>query len=193
VNGTSTNHEKVIASHFINFQTLIKDGPFYTGSKLDLDNNTRSRDEVEHIDGINDNLKRYSDRYLKKIKIGPSIDDHPYAIEFFPQELYKVMGVDEKKKKKLLNISKLRNSKELLQSLDSTEIAKSMSEKLQNIADDENDGTDGNSKEAEVPEFEDNDDEFDDEDDDDDYNAEKYFDDGEDLGDIDDYDDEAAF
>ena len=148
------------------------------------------RSEIKDAEGINDGLKRYSDKYVKKRKISPSIDDHPYAIEFFPSELYKVMGVDEGKKKKLLTLSKLRNSKEVLESLENDDIGKSMLERLKNIAEDENEDT--NTKE-DVPEFEENDDEFDDEDDDDDYNAEKYFDDGEDFGDADDFDDEAAF
>lgn len=184
VNGDATKREKVIASHFINFQTTIKDGPFYTGSNLD---DSKVKNEVDE-DGINDGLKRYSDRYLKKRKIGPSIDDHPYAIEFFPQELYKVMGVDDKKKKKLLSLSKLKNSKELLDKLNNDDIGASMLEKLKEMAEDEDE-----KEEEPQPEFEENlDDEFE-EDDDDDYNAEKYFDDGEDFGDADDYNEEAEF
>ncbi|KAH3673184.1 hypothetical protein WICMUC_003802 [Wickerhamomyces mucosus] len=185
VNGLATNLEKITATHFINFQSSVRDGPFFTGSNLD--SNKKSNLDIND-GGINDGLKRYSDKYMKKRKIGPSIDDHPYVIEFFPQELYKVMGVDDKKKKKLLNLSKLKNSKELLEKLENNEV--SMLEQLKNSLNDDDDGKDDDEPQ---PEFDENiDDEFE-EDEDDDYNAEKYFDDGEDFGDLDDYDDEAAF
>lgn len=182
VNGNASKIEKIFAGHFINFQSTVKDGPFYTGSNLELDSKDKSEIDEE---GINDGIKRYSDRYIKKRKIGRSIDEHPYVIEFFPQELYKVMGVDDKKKKKLLSLSKLKNSKEVIDNLEND--GNSILERLKDMAEDEE-----NEKEEE-PEPEENlDDEFEEEDDDD-YNAEKYFEDGEDFGDEDDYNDEAAF
>lgn len=183
VNGTITPLEKTIGSRFVNFGNLIKDGPFYTGSNLE------SGKKVE-VEGINDGLKRYGDRYLKKRRIGLSIDDHPYAIQFFPEELYKAMGVDDKRKKKLLNLSgNLQNKL-----MDSLEESKSLLEQLKSSLDDDEKEEDIKANGAgAVDEDEENlDDEFE-EDDDDDYNAEKYFDDGEDFGDLDDFDDEAAF
>ncbi|CAM9015493.1 unnamed protein product [Wickerhamomyces anomalus] len=186
-NGTIENEKpvkKIFAGHFINFQNSIKDGPFYTGSNLELDSNSKDKSEIDE-EGINDGIKRYSDRYIKKRKIGRSIDEHPYVIEFFPQELYKVMGVDDKKKKKLLSLSKLKNSKEVIDNLEND--GNSILERLKGMAEEEENEKD------EEPEPEENlDDEFEEEDDDD-YNAEKYFDDGEDFGDEDDYNDEAAF
>ncbi|CDR37620.1 CYFA0S01e13476g1_1 [Cyberlindnera fabianii] len=187
VNGPLTDKEKVAASHYISFQNTLRDGPFFTGDSLDVED-VKSKLEISE-DGINDGLKRYSDRYLKKRKIGPSIDDHPYKIEFFPQELYKVMGVDDKKKKKLLAISQVTNSKDVLLKLENDDLAHSIAEKLKNVADDD----DEKEEEPKEPVEENWDDEFEDEDDDDDYNAEKYFDDGEEFGDEDDYNDEAAF
>ncbi|CCH43573.1 DNA-directed RNA polymerase III subunit [Wickerhamomyces ciferrii] len=185
VNGNSSKLEKIVASHFLNFQTTVKDGPFYTGSNLEIEN-TKGKTEIDE-EGINDGLKRYSDRYRKKRKIGRSIDEHPYVIEFFPQELYKVMGVDDKKKKKLLSLAKLKNSKEVLDNLDNPAIGESILEKLKDMAEDEDD------KEEPDPEPEENfDDEFE-SDDDDDYNAEKYFEDGDDFAEEDDFNDEAAF
>lgn len=187
MNGNPSKIEKIYAGHFINFQRTVKDGPFFTGSNLELDSDGKGKTEIDE-DGINDGLKRYSDRYIKKRKIGRSIDEHPYVIEFFPQELYKVMGVDDKKKKKLLSLSKLKNSKEVINNLENDEAQNSLLERLKDVADD-----DENEKEEPEPEPEENlDDEFEEEDDDD-YNAEKYFEDGEDFGDEDDYNDEAAF
>lgn len=151
---------------------------------MELDSNSKDKSEIDE-EGINDGIKRYSDRYIKKRKIGRSIDEHPYVIEFFPQELYKVMGVDDKKKKKLLSLSKLKNSKEVIDNLEND--GNSILERLKGMAEEEE------NKKDEEPEPEENlDDEFEEEDDDD-YNAEKYFDDGEDFGDEDDYNDEAAF
>ncbi len=151
---------------------------------MELDSNSKDKSEIDE-EGINDGIKRYSDRYIKKRKIGRSIDEHPYVIEFFPQELYKVMGVDDKKKKKLLSLSKLKNSKEVIDNLEKD--GNSILERLKGMAEEEENEKD------EEPEPEENlDDEFEEEDDDD-YNAEKYFDDGEDFGDEDDYNDEAAF
>jgi DNA-directed RNA polymerase III subunit RPC7 len=184
VNGSMADEEKIISSHFINFKTNVRDGPFYTGDSLEVN---KSKKHEIHEDGLNDGLKRYSDRYLKKRSIGHSIDDHPYSIEFFPQELYRVMGVDDQKKKKLLQLSKLRSSKQVLESLNNDEIGNTILEKLKEMADVDDE------KDDERDEIEENlDDEFEEEDDDD-YNAEKYFDDGEDFGDEDDYNDEAAF
>lgn len=158
VNGVSTDFEQRAALNFINFKNTINDGPFFTGLTI--------KEEIN--DGIKDGLKRYSDRYVKKRKHNPSINDHPYNIKFFPNELYKVMGINENKKLNL-NLNKV-----------------DIFEKLKSF----NDEDDSKVVEEEVEE---NDDEFEEEDDDDDYNAEKYFDDGEDFGDVDDYDDEAAF
>lgn len=185
VNGEMTNTEKVTASHLINFAATVRDGPFYAGDSLEA--TTPARREVSE-DGINDGLKRYSDRYVKKRTIGHSIDDHPYSIEFFPAELYKVMGVDDKKKKKLLQLSKLHNSQQVLDTLNNDVIGTTILDKLKQMADDEDEKDEQDAADAE----EHLDDEFEEEEDDD-YNAEKYFDDGEDFGDEDDYNDEAAF
>lgn len=189
VNGTMSDVEKVKASHFINFSALVSDGAFYTGDSLEVEAGN-AKSEISE-DGINDGLKRYSDKYLKKRKIGHSIDEHPYSIEFFPQELYRVMGVDDKKKRKLLQLSKLKSSKQVLDNLNNDEISKTIMDKLKEMADVEDEKDEAH--ERNNNEFEDHlDDEFE-EDDDDDYNAEKYFEDGEDFGDEDDYNDEAAF
>lgn len=191
VNGIPMKFEKVFASHFISFQAEVKDGPFYTGSSLDFEGSKVKKLEIDE-DGINDGLKRYSDKYLKKRKIGRSIDEHPYNIEFFPQELYKVMGVDDKKKKKLLSISQLKNSSEVLQLIENDTNSKDMLleklKELESVAEDDTSATKNNDDANEVED----DDEFEDEDDDDDYNAEKYFDDGDEFGDEDDYNDQEA-
>ncbi|KAH3687209.1 hypothetical protein WICPIJ_001804 [Wickerhamomyces pijperi] len=202
VNGTLTSIEKIVARRFINFGNLVRDGAFYTGSSLEFEQSKEKEKggaavkkiEIDE-DGVNDGLKRYSDRYLKKRKIGPSVDDHPYNVGFFPEELYKVMGLDVKKRKKL-RVTGLKTKDGLLGELQSEEGQKALLERLkQSLADDDDkeDEKEKDGKAAVEDEEENMDDEFDDEDDDDDYNAEKYFDDGEDFGDLDDFDEEAAF
>ena len=143
-----------------------------------------------------DGIERYSDRYLKKRKIGTSIDEHPYHLEVFPRELYNVMGID---KKKLLVISEFNNKDDIFTGGKQDENAGlSMIEKWKQLAEDEDDDNDEeNEKNKENGGGdEDVDEDFEEEeDDDDDYNAEKYFNDGDDdeYGDEDDMGDEPAF
>ena len=33
--------------------------------------------------------------YHKKRKVGRSVDEHPYVVDFFPKELYPAMGIKE--------------------------------------------------------------------------------------------------
>nr|CAI6665738.1 ADM_HP1_G0043040.mRNA.1.CDS.1 [Saccharomyces cerevisiae] len=78
---------------------------------IDQQENSKSGKRKPNIildeDDTNDGIERYSDKYLKKRKIGISIDDHPYNLNLFPNELYNVMGIN---KKKLLAISKFNNA-----------------------------------------------------------------------------------
>ncbi|ODV83963.1 hypothetical protein CANARDRAFT_236738 [[Candida] arabinofermentans NRRL YB-2248] len=175
INGPITNLEDEAAKQFTNFAELMKNGSFYTGT-------------LES--GVNDGLKRYSDKYRKTVKTGRSIDEHPFVAEFFPEELHQVfMGKNKDKKKKSLAISNYtkgvdKDMAELIK-LSEEDKQKNLMERLNNV--------DENEEENEVDaEEEEEDDEFE-EDDDDDYNAEKYFDDGDDYGDDDGGDEEAAF
>lgn len=177
-----TTTEKDSALQSISFQQRMKDGTFYTGSLFDaIDTKPSTKRTNTQPDGI----ERYSDRYKKVKKIGKTIKDHPYQLEFFPPELYLVMGVTGKQKKKMLDLSTFKANGGL-KSFDSKSTESALLDKLNGVEEvDEKDDKDENASEDEV------DDEFE-EDDDDDYNAEKYFDDGdEDAGDDD--GDEAAF
>lgn len=186
VNGQLTDMETDAASQSIAFAQLMADGPFYTGSIADAKQGRKSTTNTMAADGI----QRYLDRYKKVKKIGRTIEEHPYQLEFFPDELYSVMGILNKQKKKLLALSTFKSNgglKEYNVNDTDEDQAKSIMDKMKDLAEEMEDGKD---EEEEEPE-EDVDDEFE-EDDDDDYNAEKYFDDGdEDVGDGD--DDEAHF
>ncbi|SGZ51132.1 CIC11C00000002324 [Sungouiella intermedia] len=178
VHGPLAPYEQNAAKQAVAFAKLMYDGPFYTGSPED-----------EGVSSSADSIQRYSDRYKKVKKVGRSIDEYPYQLEFFPEELYSVMGISKKKKKLLLSSYKVDGGLTEFNGNEAEDTAQSMLEKLKSLAEDlDADPSQQNEEEAEEDDF---DDEFE-EDDDDDYNAEKYFDGGDDdMGD--DGDDEAAF
>lgn len=186
INAPLSSKEKDEAIQSINFSLLVLDGPFYTGNSTDDKLKTTSQ---THSDGI----ERHSDKYKKVKKIGSTIEDHPYNLDLFPQELHPVMGVSKKKK---IGVSSYKSTNEMNNGIsghmfmeENDDKSKLVLEQLKEMADDLD------VKEEEELILEDDEDEVEDEfedDEDDDYNAEKYFDDG-----IDDYgdagDDEAAF
>lgn len=184
VHNELTSVEKDSATQTISFQQRMRDGTFYTGSLFDASEDFAAKGK-KRTNTQPDGIERYSDRYKKVKKIGKTIKDHPYQLEFFPQELYSVMGVTGKQKKKMLDFSTFKSNGGL-KNFDKATDSDILFDKLNNVEEtEEKDEKDEDASEEEV------DDEFE-EDDDDDYNAEKYFDDGdEDAGDDD--GDEAAF
>ncbi|ODQ64516.1 III, C31 subunit of DNA-directed RNA polymerase [Nadsonia fulvescens var. elongata DSM 6958] len=204
--------ERRSAAQFIEFTNDVRDGPLYTGQLVSSSTDTKKATIMVEIDLPKDGIRRYSDRYMKKRKIGRSIDEHPYHLPFFPVELYSVMGVkgvnsDNKvKKTKRLDITKFTT--ELLRTellggddddVDVAELKRAGLQALKALDDPNGPTGQGASKEDENEDNEPEDDDevddmddMDDEDDDDDYNAEKYFDDGEGMDD-DDGNDEAAY
>lgn len=186
IHGALSESEKSIAKHLIAFSNLLLNGPFYTGSSTDP--------TTEQSTTAPDGIQRHSDKYKKIKKIGRTIEEHPYQLELFPDELYSVMGISNKQKKKLLSLSSYKADGGLKefnvnQPEDQTE---SMLEKLKSMAETLDADPNSNQQNEELEEEDDAEDDFDDDDDDDDYNAEKYFDDGEDDMN-DEPDDEAAF
>lgn len=180
VHGPLSPHEEEVARQSLAFSRLMYDGPFYTGSAK-----AERTAQPEPI-------QRYSDRFKKVKKVGRSVDEYPYQLEFFPEELFSVMGITKQKKKLLLSSYRADGGVKQFDVDENGDTALSMLEKLRNLAEDLDANPNheqNNDEEAE----EDVDDNFDeDEEDDDDYNAEKYFEDGDDdVGD--DGDDEAAF
>lgn len=197
VNNPISSKDRSLAVRYIKLGQVIRDGPFYTGAiSLATDDSEadgrKGKKTLIEEEGRKDGIERYSDRFLKKRKIGASIDDHPFHLEVFPKELFNVMGIN---KKKLLSISKFDNTDNIFTGGAQDEnAAMNMLEKLKALAEDEDDegGKDeegGKEEEALDEDFEE------DEDDDDDYNAEKYFNDGDDdeYGGEEDYGDEPAF
>ncbi|CAI5755558.1 unnamed protein product [Candida verbasci] len=202
VNGDITEMEQDIAKQSITFANLMSEGAFYTGDLMDIKEKEKEKTKLSTTYQTNDDgIERYSDRYKQTKKIGRTIEEHPYNLEFFPEELYSVMGITNKNKKKLLALSKFKSkgglreflSDEKQEDLKDEEKVKQLQQQMLNMIEDDNKKDDGEEEKEE--EEEDVDDEYEDEDDDDDdYNAEKYFDDGDDDdGNEDGGDDEAAF
>ena len=178
VHGPLSPCEESSAKQALALAKLLIDGPFYTGSAHSAE--AQSGDSIE----------RYSDRYKRVKKVTRSIDEYPYQLEHFPEELFSVMGISNKKKKLLLSAYKTDGGLALLDVPADGDSAEAMLEKLKSLAEDLDADPNAQQNEEENEE-EDFDDEFEEEDDDD-YNAEKYFDDGDDdMGDDD--DGEAAF
>lgn len=201
INGAPTARELRRIRTFSNLVANMKTSSFYSGNFDTL--KKRKGAATDHLEGgVNDGIKRYSDKYRKRIKIGRAIADHPFQHALFPSELQSVLGVRKKgSRAKTLNVSAYSNSQingDLEKNLDKLmsekkEILDRLNDMEANASivgindDDDNNGSDQSEENV--------DDEFED-DDDDDYNAEKYFDDGDDYdgGDGDDAgDDEAAF
>ena len=179
VNNPVSRSERKVAMVYINHTDGVKNGPFYTGAVGEASAGSSGESSgAVHDDGI----ERYSDRYLKKRKIGVSIDDHPFHLALFPKELYSVMGIN---KKKLLNIRKANSSGAALFTGegDDNALGLNMLEKLKQLAEDvdDEDEKDENALRNRDDDISDNDyDEEEDEEDGNDYNAEAYFDNGED-------------
>lgn len=184
VQATPSEEERQAAAQFLSLRQSIREGPLYTGSA----NARKGRVVVEVESAFDDGIKRYTDRYVKRVKIGRSVDEHPYVVKFFPPELHGAMGL---KSKKQFGIAKFK--KGLQQTYYDTGDKTSLLARIDQAGEEaEREG--GDEKEAES-DPEDYDDEYDDEDDDnDDYNAEKYFDGGDSMDEGDDGgDDEAAY
>lgn len=196
IHGALSKDEQDSATQSISFAQRMADGAFCTGTIYDATHQDSAKTDLKRKNTEPDGIERYSDRYKKVKKIGKTIEEHPYQLEFFPQELYSVMGVTGKQKKKLLELSTYKSNGGLkkfdkkqdgIAHVNEEDEAKSILEKLKVMADD----IDENQDDVEEDEEEDIDDEFEEEDDDD-YNAEKYFDnEDDDAGDDD--GDEAAF
>lgn len=204
VSAKPSSHELKRINHFLSLCAHMKNSPFYSATLAAA--SAKDSLVVEELEGgVNDGIKRYSDKYRKTIKIGKSVSDHPFQLSNFPNELQGVIKPRgyKKGKKNALNVATgtaKGSYGDLEKNLDEL-LKKEMLDRLEDIvaADMDTGAANGNAGgdddvDADQEDAVDDDDAFDDEDDDD-YNAEKYFDDGDDdgYGDDDGGDDEAAF
>lgn len=150
-----TRAERLAASHYLAFRTEVREGPLFTGNlgagkRSGNGSSTKQAHQNKQVvvmevgfEGLNDGIKRYTDRYHKKRKVGRSIDEHPYVVDFFPKELHAAMGIqdteadgDEKsagRKRKF--VAKRLDVAKFTESLRKTEMPTSIEELLQLEAD----------------------------------------------------------
>lgn len=146
--------ERLAASHYLAFRTEVREGPLFTGN-LGVNNRSGATDSSSSrqgnqnnkkqvivmevgFEGLNDGIKRYTDRYHKKRKVGRSVDEHPYVVDFFPKELYPAMGIKEaadSEGRKRKFVAKRFDVAKFTENLRKTEMPTSIEELLQLEAD----------------------------------------------------------
>ncbi|KAF2687496.1 hypothetical protein K458DRAFT_429396 [Lentithecium fluviatile CBS 122367] len=193
--GPPSAHETAMVQHYLAVRDRIHDGPFYTilndGMKNGLKRkaNDPAPTDASLFDPFTDN-QTYSSKYLKKRRRIPKLDMRPYAVEFFPDELHTYMGHTAEgttNKKRTLGVAT---------KLDMNGFARKLEDLSAHIQEAEARAEEEEEEEEEEVEDEEKDEAGDDEDNwsavssdseesGDDYNAEQYFDNGED-DDIDD-------
>lgn len=162
VHSALSPYEEKAAKQAIALQKLVYNGLFFTG--LNTEDSESAAPPIE----------RYSDRYKQVKKVGISIDEYPYQLDFFPKELYPVMGISKKKKQLLMSSFKadgglaLYNFHALEETVDVLDKVKALADQLD---------VNGEEEFEEAAEDDDIDDQFE-LDDDNDYNAEQYFENG---------------
>ncbi|KAK9449925.1 DNA-directed RNA polymerase III, subunit Rpc31 [Limtongia smithiae] len=178
-----TEFEARAIRQFMQYRRELRESAFFVVE--------RKRGVVEYEGGINDGIKRYSDRYLKRRKTGKNVSDHPYIIEFFPDELHATLGVKSsatstKPKRRQIDLAQFREAEDEAEGADGHEGGE---------GDEDATGAANANGDDEDPDNDDGDDDEDEfeEDEEGDYNAEKYFDDGEDDDFDDGGDEEAAY
>ncbi|KAK8192600.1 DNA-directed RNA polymerase III subunit C31 [Zalaria obscura] len=172
----------------VHFHRLIRDakreGPFYA----DVDDNVRMRAEAggpkaagaigkeAFFDPFNDQ-PTYTQRYKRKRRTVPDLSKFPFVKELFPKELWATIDPEDKShlKKSIGSLNKRTRFDRLLAEGDEEEEGAEVDENEEEKEEDEANPEDKEGDEADPDQFDE-----DDEDDDDDYNAEQYFDDGED-------------
>lgn len=182
-----------MVQHYLAVRDRIHDGPFYTimndgrTTSIKRKASDEAPTEIELFNAFSDN-QTWTSRYMKRHRRMPKLDERPYALEFFPSELHKIMGINISTKKRALavdiTVKKNLFDKKLDSLLKDAEDAQARAEEAEE--EEEEPEADPELEEKEDEDDEDNDDDNssvasdDSEDSDDDYNAEQYFDNGED-------------
>ncbi|KEQ69851.1 hypothetical protein M436DRAFT_54874 [Aureobasidium namibiae CBS 147.97] len=146
--------ERQLVSHYRTLRARIHDGPFYAilDSSARVHKSGKKTPPTAHYDPF-ESMPTYSQRYTKKKNTLPKLSSRPFVKSFFPEELWAIVepGSTAGVTKKSLNLS----TRTRLDRFDA------------DIEDEED--------EEDPDQFDE-----DDEDDNDDYNAEQYFDGGDD-------------
>jgi DNA-directed RNA polymerase III subunit RPC7 len=202
-----TDDEIGMVKHHLAVRDRIHEGPFYTilndGMKNGLKRkaNEPAPTEASLFDPFTGN-QTYSAKYLKVRRRLPKLDARPYVVDLFPSELRPTLsstrpttnGSTAPKKRRTLGVTKVNGLSQIERLIKSeqerTNEAEARAEEEEADDDEDDDGNDLDDQDK--PDAVDEEDNWsaastDSEESDDDYNAEQYFDNGEDE-DIDDAD-----
>ncbi|ORY14249.1 DNA-directed RNA polymerase III, subunit Rpc31 [Clohesyomyces aquaticus] len=193
-----TSDESATHHRLVTLRDRIHDGPLYTilGDGMETGLKRRQQDaaptEAALFNPFTDNLT-YSAKYMKVRRRIPRLDTRPYVVDLFPEELRSILshtadGGRETKRQKLLHVSKVDAVSRIDRILEAEEArAKEEQERADADEEVEQDAEDDDAEEEydEKPDAIDEEDNWsapstDSEESDDDYNAERYFDGGED-------------
>ncbi|KAF1959720.1 hypothetical protein CC80DRAFT_545160 [Byssothecium circinans] len=183
----ATADEKRIIEHHLAVRSRIREGPFYTilndGMRDGLKRKADERAPTEEalFNTFSDN-QTYSARYAKKRRRIPKLDTRPYVLEFFPPELHDLLvpgGDGTNEKRQLLSVTRM-NAKSYVDRMIQQE-----EERLKDVEDHEEEDIDEEDADDGKPDAVDEEDNWsavssDSEESGDDYNAEQYFDNGDD-------------
>jgi DNA-directed RNA polymerase III subunit RPC7 len=168
--------ERHLVSHYRTLRARIHDGPFYAilDSSARVHKSGKRSPVTAHYDPF-ESMPTYSQRYTKKKNTLPKLSSRPFVKSFFPEELWAIVepgsaGVQQQKK--TLNLSTRTRLDRFEADIDEEEDG----EGEDGADEDKVEGAEDEDKEEEDPDQFDEDDE----DDNDDYNAEQYFDGGDD-------------
>lgn len=172
--------ERQLVSHYRTLRARIHDGPFYAilDSSARVHKSGKKTPPTAHYDPF-ESMPTYSQRYTKKKNTLPKLSSRPFVKSFFPEELWAIIEPGsvageqgQQQQKKRLNLSTRTRLDRFDVDVEDEEDAE---------GDDAEDGDKAEGQEDEDKEEEDPDQfDEDDEDDNDDYNAEQYFDGGDD-------------
>ncbi|KAF2645018.1 hypothetical protein P280DRAFT_444287 [Massarina eburnea CBS 473.64] len=187
----ATEDEKRILQHHLGIRTRIREGPFYTilndGMKNGLKRKSDDRvpTEAALFNAFSEN-QTYSARYIKKRRRVPKLDTRPYVVDLFPPELHELLvpgGSSEKRQ--LLSVTRM-NAKSYVDRMIQQEQdrLKDVEDRAENEEEEANEEEDADENEGK-PDAVDEEDNWsavssDSEESGDDYNAEQYFDNGDD-------------
>ncbi|EUC32666.1 hypothetical protein COCVIDRAFT_39153 [Bipolaris victoriae FI3] len=199
-----TNDELDMVRHHLAVRDRIHEGPFYTilndGMKNGLKRkaNEPAPTEASLFDPFTGN-QTYSAKYLKVRRRLPKLDARPYVVDLFPAELRPTLDVDgtrtdgtATKKRRTLGVTKVNAESQIERLIRSEQLRTNEAEARAEEEGDEDADEDEEDADEDKPDAVDEEDNWsaastDSEESDDDYNAEQYFDNGED-DDIDDAD-----
>lgn len=199
----ATEDEKRIVQHHLGVRTRVHEGPFYTilndgmenGLKRKADDRGPTEDAL--FNPFLDN-QTYSAKYAKKRRRIPKLDTRPYVVDLFPPELHDLLEPGGGKgKRQLLSVTRMDARSYVDQMIQQEQEKIREAEERGEDEEDEEADEEADADENEgKPDAVDEDDNWsaassDSEESGDDYNAEQYFDNGDDddVGDDDAYGD----